>query len=371
MSRFFIDSVPPLWLSVQGLLCPALEENHGPLDDTMRRLVALLEVVRVERHVIGRHPRFGGPGRPAHDRNAIARAFIAKAFLKIVDTRSLIGRLHGDSQLRAICGFESAASIPDESTFSRAFAEFAGQGLPERVQEATVKAIYDDRLVGHVNRDSTEIEGREKPAKKPEKPKRKPRKRGRPRKDEVRPEPEPDKRIVRQRSMSLPEMLGDLPRDCDVGSKRNSKGRTETWIGYKLHVDVADCGISISQVLTSASLHDSQATIPLMTMTRTRVIHLYEPMDAAYDSAEIREHCLAGGQIPIIDSNPRRGEKIPMDPATAIRYHERTTVERFFARLKDEFGGRFVRVRGWKKVMTHLMFGVVALTGDCVLKLVQ
>jgi hypothetical protein len=44
------------------------------------------------------------------------------------------------------------------------------------------------------------------------------------------------------------------------------------------------------------------------------------------------------------------------------RYHERSTVERVNARLKDEFGGRMVRVRGHAKVMCHLMFGILALT---------
>ena len=33
--------------------------------------------------------------------------------------------------------------------------------------------------------------------------------------------------------------------------------RPETWIGYKLHIDVADGQIPISCILTSASLHDS------------------------------------------------------------------------------------------------------------------
>ena len=37
--------------------------------------------------------------------------------------------------------------------------------------------------------------------------------------------------------------------------------------------------------------------------------------------------------------------------------------------LKDEFGARFVRVRGAAKVMTHLMFGVLALTVDQLLRL--
>jgi hypothetical protein len=38
--------------------------------------------------------------------------------------------------------------------------------------------------------------------------------------------------------------------------------------------------------------------------------------------------------------------------------------------LKDEFGARMVRVRGNAQVMCHLMFGIVALTADRILKLV-
>ena len=44
-------------------------------------------------------------------------------------------------------------------------------------------------------------------------------------------------------------------------------------------------------------------------------------------------------------------------------------VERVNARLKDEFGARTVRVRGAVKVMAHLMFGVLALTADQLLRL--
>ena len=44
-------------------------------------------------------------------------------------------------------------------------------------------------------------------------------------------------------------------------------------------------------------------------------------------------------------------------------------VERVNGRLKDEFGGRYVRERGAAKVMAHLMFGVLALTADQLLKL--
>jgi IS5 family transposase len=44
-------------------------------------------------------------------------------------------------------------------------------------------------------------------------------------------------------------------------------------------------------------------------------------------------------------------------------------VERVNARLKDEFGGSRIRVRGAAKVMAHLMLGVLALTVDQWLRL--
>ena len=43
-------------------------------------------------------------------------------------------------------------------------------------------------------------------------------------------------------------------------------------------------------------------------------------------------------------------------------------VERFFARLKDEFGARMIYVRGNRKVLAHLMYGVLALMGDQLLQ---
>lgn len=39
-------------------------------------------------------------------------------------------------------------------------------------------------------------------------------------------------------------------------------------------------------------------------------------------------------------------------------------VERVNGRLRDEFGGRHVRVRGNPKVRCHLIFGMLALTVD-------
>jgi hypothetical protein len=46
-------------------------------------------------------------------------------------------------------------------------------------------------------------------------------------------------------------------------------------------------------------------------------------------------------------------------------------VERANARFKDEFGSRFIRVGGHAKVMAHLMFGILALIADQLLRFID
>ena len=367
---------------MQGVLFPALEEQLGPLSDKHRQLVAVLGMIRIEA-LVGAWS--GGVGRPAKHRRAMACSFVAKAVYNMSDTRQLLDRLKNDVSLRRICGWESRGEILHESQFSRAFAEFATSELPQRLHEALIEATQKDRLIGHISRDSTEIEAREKPVRTPVEaaPVKEIRKRGRPKKGEQPAPPEPT-RLERQAGMTLDEMLDDLPRDCNVGTKKNSKGYKESWIGYKLHLDVADGQIPISCILTSASLHDSQAAIPLALTTAQRVTSLYDLSDSAYDAPPIHEQIRSLGHIPIIDANPRRDaarkaelqaeaqrqKLLNFTYAEDVRYRERSTVERVNARLKDEFGGRTIRVRGNAKVMCHLMFGIVALAADQILRLI-
>ena len=243
------------------------------------------------------------------------------------------------------------------------------------MHEALIKDSYAGELVGHISRDSTAIEARERPVKKTAAEKA-PGQRGRPKQGEVRVKPQT--RIEKQAAagLSLDALLADLPTPCDVGTKKNSKGYKESWIGYKFHLDVADGGIPVSAVLTSASTHDSQVAIPLAVMSHERVVNLYDLMDSAYDAPQIHHISRQLGHVPLIDVNPRRNQALKDDmaaenkrcrlvghqPAEAVRYHERSTVERVNARLKDEFGVRTLRVRGHAKVMCHLMFGILALT---------
>ena len=395
---------------LQSSLFPALQDELGKLTGPAKRLVAVLEMVPLARFVPCAR---GWIGRPSKDRLAIASAFVAKAVYGFATTRALLDALAHDPQLRKICGWTEPWQVPHEATFSRAFAEFACMELPQFVHEALIRETQQGRLIGHIARDATAIEAREHfpetaeqrverlaPRKDKLKkqrsvarkqariahpgvpqPRRKPGPRGpHPRypggkKPSV---PPSDTRLARQRSMSLPEILQELPKQCDIGGKKNSHGKTEYWRGYKLHLDVADGQIPISAVLTSASLHDSQVAIPLAILTTQRVTYCYELMDSAYDAHHIREQSSNLGHVPIIDPNASHSPELPFQPGGALglspaqqqRYRERTMVERVNARIKDEFGGRTIRVRGPAKVMTHLMFGILALTVDQILRMV-
>ena len=117
-------------------------------------------------------------------------------------------------------------------------------------------------------------------------------------------------------------MLNDLPKDCDTGTKRNAKGHTVSWRGYKLHgyklhgyklhIDAIDGGIPVSCLLAAVRCTTArprsgrdQAAIPLATRTAGRVGNLYDLMDSAYDAAGIGAFSERLGHVPLIDVNPR------------------------------------------------------------------
>jgi hypothetical protein len=373
---------------LQSVLFERVEAEIGPLSGKARLLVAVIGMVQLSRQVGCSR---GWLGRPSKDRHALATAFLAKAVYGLETTREVRERLKSDPQLLCLCGWRHARQIPHESTFSRAFAEFAQTELPQRLHEALIAETQKDRVIGHIARDSTAIEARERYPENP-RPKRK-RKRYK-----MGPKPKrqtpasPRSNIEAQRRMPLTEVLAELPRHCSLGVKKSSKGHQQYWRGYKLHLDVADGQIPITALLTGACVHDSQVAVPLMNITSQRVTYLYDLMDAGYDANAIRAHSLALGHRPLIELTRRHRvirERVAIrkdsrakktiyhcEPiyreltwAEQDRLRERTMVERVYSRLKDEFGGRSIRVRGASKIMAHLMFGVLALTVDQLLKL--
>ena len=361
---------PPgqLWDSIQSWLFPLLEDEIGALDGKHRQFVAVCELCVPQDHMAAY--RWCGNGCPPSDRLALCKAFIAKAVWDFPSTRDLIDAVRHRPALRRLCGWESLGEVPSEATFSRAFDAFARDGLPQRIHEAAVVTHCGGKLSGHVSRDATAVHAREKAAPAAEKEARTPGKRGRPSKGQPpAPPPEPT-RLRRQLGCGLAENLAELPARCDWGCKKNSKGKTESWRGYKLHIDTIDGDIPVSAILSSASMHDSQAAIPLAQMTAGRVTSLYDLADAAYDAVEIREMSASLGHVALIDHNPRRGEKREFAPAAAVRYRERSASERVNGHLHDEHGGRHVRVRGPVKVAAHLVFGLMVIAAEQILRLI-
>ena len=81
------------------------------------------------------------------------------------------------------------------------------------------------------------------------------------------------------------------------------------------------------------------------------------------------EHHAAGQKLEMKEESKRR-RLLNIEYPEAVRYKERSGVERVNGRMKDEFGARHVRVRGSVKVMAHLMFGILVLTADQLLRMI-
>ncbi len=214
------DKISWLMGRVQKSLFPHLNQCFKTtLTAQEEHLVSILEVLQVEQYVPRVVTNHRWPGRNPLDRKAMARAFVAKSLYRHPTTSDLIRALSTAENLRRICGFVALGDIPSESTFSRAFGEFAASELGNRVHDALVKQYLAEELVGHISRDSTAIVGREKPAKKTPGEPKKPGKRGRPAKGEHR-EPAVEKRLDRQVHQSAAEAILELPVACDVEPKR-------------------------------------------------------------------------------------------------------------------------------------------------------
>lgn len=360
------------WYINQASLFACVESNLSEhLSKRYAQLFQILSLVQVERVVSG--PFSILRGRKQLDRRSIAAALIAKSYLRLPSTADLIRTLQHQSALRKLCGFELLSDIPSEATFSRAIKVFASYNVLDRLLEQLVSAHVSLEHVEHVSRDSTQVEARERPSRdepdaaSPPKP-CVARKRGRPKKGEERPEIELT-RLERQLELTPEMALEEISKKCNFGGKRNSKGIYHYWIGYKAHIDWVDGGLPVTVVTTSASVHDSQVAIPMSRITARRVYSTYDIMDPAYDAAPIRLASEQLGHKPIIKVNKRGKDEVPMEPDNLKRYNVRTTAERGNSRLKDEFGFRNLRVRGHSKVHLHLMFGVITLFADQLLKL--
>jgi len=343
-----MNDLPKLYFTMETYLFPMVEEEIGELTAKMKEFLRIVEIVRPSRF-INNALRWCGLGRPMKDREKMLRAFFLKAVYDLPTTKGLIENLKTNPSWRRLCGWEYGGEVPSEATFSRTFGIFAKEKVCDAIHAIVVQESYTEKLVGHASTDSTAIIGREKACRKNTPKAKLKKKRGRKSKAEKAAMAEQEiaevktRRLEQQPNRTLAENLEDLPQGCDWGGKRDSKGKTSYWRGYKLHLSIADGGVPLAAILSSASF-------------------LYDLADSAYDAEEIKAFSEKSGHVPVIDPNPRRGGTIELAPARKVRYRERSTVERGNSDLKDNYGARHIRVKGHWKVLCHLMFGVIAIT---------
>ena len=411
------DKIAEIWTRVEQSLFPHIAATvPEPLTETLYDLIVILEFLRVE-DLLRRVDQRGHVGAPLADRAPLLRAFLAKEVLKIPTTKGLLDRLRVDGALRRLCGWEApplpprapqsgmtaagtrvratrrgkrrhaTRGVPSEATFSRAFAAFAEARVLDLVHAQRVQDYLGADVWEHGAYDGTAIHACERPAPKPPKPDAPALPKGRPKKGEERPAPPPTRLHAQRQQMDLATILAELPTACDKGGKKNSKGDTEYWVGYKMHILTVEGDIPVAALTTSASMHDSGAAIPLMRLAVQRgVTVLYDLMDAAYDAEEIHAESQALGHVPIIDVNTRSAaqkaererlarrdfsrldvERALVEPDRRRRFKARTAAERVNARLKEQPSVRLVRLRGHPKVHALLMCGLLVVFAKALL----
>lgn len=213
-------------LGFQTSLFPNIKQELWFLTKLQQKFIEVLEISQIDSFI----PYVGKPAcRPTKSRMALTRCFLAKAVYNMATTEILIDRLKSDLSLRRLCGYEKLEQLPSQATFSRAFEEFSKSRLAELVHKNIISEYLSDQLIGHVSRDSTAINAREKPHKESveEQP---PKKRGHPKKGEERIK-EPTRLERQALGMTIHAMLSDLPSHCNIGTKMNSKGYKSSWQG--------------------------------------------------------------------------------------------------------------------------------------------
>jgi Transposase and inactivated derivatives, IS5 family len=121
--------------------------------------------------------------------------------------------------------------------------------------------------------------------------------------------------------------------------------------GYKGHVSTTKKGLICKTQITSAEVHDSQVLESLLDEETTKVY-----ADKAYPSQARRQRLKDYGiKDGILYKKPKGAELDPyLKALNKIHSRIRGTIERTFAHLKDIFGMRMARYKGWDKNQVHL-----------------
>ena len=208
----------------------------------MKEFLRIVEMIKPPRFVTSTL-HWGGLGRPMKDREKMLRVSFLKVVYDFPMTKGLIENLKTNPSLRRLCGWECWGEVPSEATFSRAFGFFAWEKVCDAIHAAIDRENYR-QIGGTASLDSTAIIGHEKVCcKNTLKLKKKHGQKSIAEKAALSKQEIAEiknRRLELQPHQTLPENLADLPQGCDWGGKRDSKGKTSYWCGYKLHLAIGD-----------------------------------------------------------------------------------------------------------------------------------
>jgi transposase len=273
---------------------------------------------------------------------AMIYALVARILERIPTIKDLIKRLTQDFMFRMDCGFLFSDRTPSEAAFSRLTSKLSESIALELVQESILlHAIQEGFICDEaVAIDATHFESRDRSTPQEKKPTRKQKKRGRKTKAEQEAyqlevqERESqksiyEKKIEDQLPISLETLRNEAPLEPNWGIKKNSEGKNTFWFGFKAHLAVGTSSQYILQsMMTSASLNDGKAAIPLLKGIQEKLSSLtirYGLMDAGYDYVPIYQQLLNMNGYGILAYNKRNeGELIGFDEhfaPTCVREH--------------------------------------------------
>ena len=275
-------------------------------------------------------------GPKGHAVQVLWRCFIAKYVLACPTTRAMIRTLHNNPFVAQVCGIDSPDDIPHEATFSRFFKRLAARKYLHKVKDVSrrLSLAYQAATPGFAQRvaiDSTTLKGWVNGGK-----------------------PNPSDKMARW------------------SVKKNTHGKTEFVLGWKLHLMV-DCETEfpIAASISPGTTSDVTRASFLLAEARENVARFYPRYvmaDAGYSSKDL--FALIKRQYraePIIQVN--RGHKRLM-----VRYgywentvswkalhSQRQAVERCFSRLKGQRSLNNITVRGSTKVKAHCYLSLIAM----------
>lgn len=154
------------WFTIQPDLFGRIEDEVGELGESEKEFVRIcttaLNSGRFEKY------RWCGNGHPPSSRVAIFKMLVLKALRNFPTTKDTLLIIRQSPVLRRLCGWESVADVPSESTVSRAYDQFAQDEIASLVHADFVQAALGRNGVFHVSHDSSAIDAREKGQRKPQ-----------------------------------------------------------------------------------------------------------------------------------------------------------------------------------------------------------